>query len=343
MKFGLSLTGMLQQPPGTDMVAAVEEALGLVSLAKELGFSFLYAGQHFLSHPYQMLQPLPVMARLVAAAPGMDLVTTAVLPLANPVDVAEQVATLDVITGGHAILATALGYRNEETDAFGIARRDRVSRMVEALEVINLLWHGEGPVTYEGRHFQLHDAPTGLRPVQRPGPPVWIAASSDNAVKRTGRLGYPWLINHADYPTIERQVALYRDARAQAGHPTQLPSPSCESSLSPTRRRRPCAHRATLRLRQVRNLRAMGSGPGPQGRTVLRLGVCRPRPKDRFIVGNVEQVVADLKRYEALGITHIGLRMRWAGMPPEPTADAMRLTAEQVFPLLPVSRPAHYP
>ena len=331
MKFGLSLTGMLQQPAGTDMVAAVEEALGLVSLAKELGFSFLYAGQHFLSHPYQMLQPLPVMARLAAAAPGMDLVTTAVLPLANPVDVAEQVATLDVITGGHAILATALGYRNEETDAFAIVRRDRVSRMVEALEVMQFLWDGEAPVTYEGRHFQLHDAPTGLRPVQRPGPPVWIAASSDTAVARTGRLGYPWLINHADYPTIERQVALYRDARARAGHPDVVALPIlreffvAETAEEAMRTAQPFVSGKYETYAQWGQDQAL---EGEQSFASEFAALAR----DRFIVGNVEQVVADLKRYEALGITHIGLRMRWAGMPPEPTADAMRLTAEQVFP-----------
>ena len=331
MKFGLSLTGMLQQPEGTDMVAAVEEALGLVSLAKELGFSFLYAGQHFLSHPYQMLQPLPVMARLAAAAPGMDLVTTAVLPLANPVDVAEQVATLDVITGGHAILATALGYRNEETDAFAIVRRDRVSRMVEALEVMQFLWDGEAPVTYEGRHFQLHDAPTGLRPVQRPGPPVWIAASSDTAVARTGRLGYPWLINHADYPTIERQVTLYRDARARAGHPDAIALPIlreffvAETAEEAVRTAQPFVSGKYETYAQWGQDQAL---EGEQSFASEFAALAR----DRFIVGNVEQVVADLKHYEALGITHIGLRMRWAGMPPQPTADCMRLTAEQVFP-----------
>ena len=331
MKFGLSLTGMLQQPAGTDMVAAVEEALGLVSLAKELGFSFLYAGQHFLSHPYQMLQPLPVMARLAAAAPGMDLVTTAVLPLANPVDVAEQVATLDVITGGHAILTTALGYRDEETDAFGIARRDRVARMVEALEIINLLWYGEGPITYEGRHFHLHDAPTGLRPVQRPGPPVWIAASSDAAVERTGRLGYPWLINHADYPTIERQVALYRAARAQAGHPDAIALPMLREFFVADTKDEAVRIAQPYVSGKYETYAQWGQDQALEGEQSFASEFAA-LAKDRFIVGNVEQVVADLKRYEALGITHIGLRMRWAGMPPEPTADCMRLTAEQVFP-----------
>ena len=331
MKFGLSLTGMLQQPPDTDMVHSLQEALGLVRLAKELGFSYLYAGQHFLSHPYRMLQPLPVMARLAAEAPGLDLVTTAVLPLANPVDVAEQVATLDVITGGHAVLATALGYRDEEIAAFGVARRDRVSRMVESLEVMHRLWTGDAPVTYQGRHFRLSGAHAGLRPVRKPAPPVWIAASSDAAIERTGRLGYPWLINHADYPTIKRQVALYRDARAQAGHSPQTDLPIlreffvAETAEAAIRTCQPYVSGKYETYAQWGQDQALeGEQSFASEFAVLA--------KDRFIVGDVPQVVADLKRYEALGITHIGLRMRWAGMPPTPTAEAMRLTAEQVFP-----------
>ncbi|MDE2970371.1 MAG: LLM class flavin-dependent oxidoreductase [Chloroflexota bacterium] len=331
MKFGLSLTGMLQQPAGTDMAGAVEDATGLVRLARELGFSWLYAGQHFLSHPYQMLQPLPVMARLAAEAPGLDLVTTAVLPLHHPVEVAEQVATLDVVSGGHAVLAPALGYRDEENDAFGVPRRDRVGRMTEALEVIDLLWRSESPVTYEGAHFQLREAPTSLRPVRQPSPPVWIAASSDAAVRRTGRLGYPWLINHADYPTIERQVGLYREARAEAGHPAATDLPVlreffvAESTEEAVRIAQPFVSGKYETYAQWGQDQAL-EGERSFASEFAALS------QERFIVGNVEQVTADLKRYEALGVTHIGLRMRWAGMPTEPTATAMRLTAERVFP-----------
>lgn len=331
MKFGLSLTGMLQQPAGTDMARSIEEAIGLVRLARELGFSWLYAGQHYLSHPYQMLQPLPVMARLAAEAPGLDLVTTAVLPLHHPVEVAEQVATLDVVSGGHAALATALGYRDEENEAFGVPRRDRVGRMVEALEVIELLWRGDGPVTYEGKHFRLVNAPTSLRPVRRPSPPVWIAASSDAAVTRTGRLGYPWLINHADYPTIARQVGLYRDARAEAGHPeaTDLPILReffvAETAEEAVRIARPYV------TGKYETYARWGQDQALEGERSFASEFAA-LAQDRFIVGDVEQVVGDLKRYEALGVTHIGLRMRWAGMATEPTAEAMRLTAERVFP-----------
>jgi alkanesulfonate monooxygenase SsuD/methylene tetrahydromethanopterin reductase-like flavin-dependent oxidoreductase (luciferase family) len=330
LKFGLSMTGMLQQPPGTDMVATLGEAVELVKLANELGFAYMYAGQHYLSHPYQMLQPLPVMGRLAAEAPGMDQVSTAVLPLHNPVDLAEQVASLDVITNGHAILAVALGYREEEYESFGVKREDRVSRMIESLEVMQLLWSGE-KVSYKGKHFQLSDVHIGLNPVQRPSPPVWIAASSDRAVERAGRLGYPWLINHADYPTVERQVAMYRAALHEAGHSSVTTLPALREFFVAETREEAIRACQPFLSGKYETYSQWGQDEALNGEQSFTSDF-EELARDRFIVGSVEDVVTDLKRYEALGVTHMGLRMRWAGMGVEPTAKCMRLVAEQVMP-----------
>ena len=330
MKFGLSMTGMLQQPKGTDMVQSLDEAVELVRLANDLGFSYVYAGQHYLSDPYQMLQPLPVMGRLATEAPGMDQVFTAVLPLYNPVDLAEQVASLDVITNGHAVLAVALGYREEEYDSFGVKRGDRVSRMVESLEVMKLLWSGE-KVSYNGKHFQLSDVQIGLNPVQRPAPPVWIAASADVAVERAGRLGYPWLINHADYPTVARQVAMYRAALKDAGHNNVTTLPALREFFVAETRYEAIRICQPFLAGKYETYAQWGQDQALDGEQTFT-SAFEELAKDRFIVGSVEDVVADLKRYEALGVTHMGLRMRWAGMGVEPTANCMRIVAEQVMP-----------
>ena len=330
MKFGLSMTGMLQQPQGTDMVQSMGEAVKLVRLAHKLGFSYVYAGQHYLSDPYQMLQPLPVMGRLAAEAPGMDQVLTAVLPLYNPVDLAEQVASLDVITNGHAILAVALGYREKEHDSFGISRADRVSRMVESLEVMKLLWSGE-KVSYSGKHFLLSDVHIGLNPVQRPAPSVWIAASSDRAVERAGRLGYPWLINHADYQTVERQVAMYKASLENAGHSTITTLPALREFFVAETREEAIRICQPFLVGKYETYAQWGQDQALDGEQDFT-SAFKDLAKDRFIVGSVEDVVTDLKRYEALGVTHMGLRMRWAGMGVEPTEDCMRLVAEQVMP-----------
>ncbi len=100
-----------------------------------MGFELVYQGQHYLTRPYQQLQAMPLLARLSAEAEGMEMVATQLVPVHHPVDLAERVATMDVITGGRFVLSAALGYRDEEYQAFGVDRRRRVSRFMECLEV----------------------------------------------------------------------------------------------------------------------------------------------------------------------------------------------------------------
>ena len=211
MKFGVSLSAIAQQPAGADMQQAFADICTYVGAARDLGFDMVYQGQHYLTDPYQQLQTMPLLARISAEARGMGLVATLLVPLHHPVDLAERVATMDVITGGNFTLSAALGYRDEEYDNFGVPRRTRVSRYLECLEAMRLLWSGER-IDYDGQYFQLRDAQLMLRPIQQP-PPVWVAANSDAAITRAARLGYTWYVNpHAKFETISQQVEMYHEA-----------------------------------------------------------------------------------------------------------------------------------
>src|SRR5438105_2927910 len=209
-----------QQPRADDSVRRFREAVEQARLAREAGFDALAAGHHYLSPPYQSLQSLPLLARLAGEAPGMELcLSVLLLALLNPVQTAEEVASLDVMSEGRVVFGVGLGYREVEYEAFGVALKDRVPRMLEALDLIKRLWTEEA-VTFEGRFFRVHDATCTIRPVQKPHPPIWIAANADPAVVRTARLGYPWFVNpHAALPTIERQWERYTQALAEANHP----------------------------------------------------------------------------------------------------------------------------
>lgn len=331
MKFGLCLTGALQQPQGSDMARRFQEVVEVARLAQELGFDFLYAGQHYLSHPYQMLQPLPVMARLAAEAPEMTLIPTAVLPLHNPVDLAELVATLDVITQGRTALAVVQGYREEEFEAFGAARGHRVPRMLEALELMKRLWTEE-EVTFHGQYFQVTRAHIGLRPLQRPHPPLWYAANSDAAVQRAGRLGYPWYINpHSTTATIQRQVPLYLQALREAGHPPPTVFPMLRECFIAQTREKALETCRPFLAGKYDTYAQWGQDRALPGQESFRVPF-ESLAQGRFIIGDPEDAVAELERYRALGVTHAGLRMRWPGMGLEPTLRSMRLLAEQVMP-----------
>ena len=231
MKFGLIISK--QHPPGVSMVERFREHIEQVRAARDAGFDLIVMGQHYLSAPFQEIQTLPSLARLAAEAGTMRVgATVLLLPLLNPVDVAEQVATLDVICEGRFIFGAGLGYREEEYEAFGVQGKERVARFLESLEVIKRLWT-EDEVTHHGRFFHLTRARMALRPVQKPHPPIWFAANNDGAVERSARMANAWVINpHAKLPVLQQQMALYRKALREAGKPFPAELPMIKESCT---------------------------------------------------------------------------------------------------------------
>lgn len=172
MKFGLALS--VQHPPRDPQVSR-------------------FGDHHYLSAPFTYFQPIPVLARVAAEARGMTLgIGCLVLPLHHPLEVAEQVATLDVIAEGRLIFGVALGYRDAENQAMGHSPRDRAGRLEEGLRVIEALWNGE-PVSFRGRHFTLTDVRISVTPIQRPRQASrgatpsrsWRATGSSSGAPRT--------------------------------------------------------------------------------------------------------------------------------------------------------------
>ena len=182
MKLGLVLGNEYNARVAT--MERIEALIKQVRMARDMGFDGVFAGQHYLSWPMQCIQPIPLLARLAADAGEMRLGTGIILlPLMHPVDMAEQIATLDSICGGRFVFGIGLGYEEEEFAAFGLRRSDRVTRFEESLEIIKLLWT-EDEVTFHGKHFSLNKVKPTAYPVASPHPPIWIAANNHSAVRR---------------------------------------------------------------------------------------------------------------------------------------------------------------
>src|ERR1700736_627793 len=139
MKLGLILSN--QYLPDESMAARIDEVVEQVDLMRELGVALLVVGQHHLATPFQQPSSVPLVARLAANSGTLRIgIAVFLLPVHNPVDIAEQVATLDAISHGRMIFGVGLGYRPEECEAFGITMQERVPRFIEALEVTKRLW-----------------------------------------------------------------------------------------------------------------------------------------------------------------------------------------------------------
>ena len=333
MRFGLGLS--VQHLPEEPQAVRFREHVEQVRLARAVGFSSVWASQHYLSDPFTYFQPIPTLARLAADARGLILGTgVLLLPLLHPVDVAEQLATLDVITDGRLVVGVGLGYRDIENRAFGHDPKDRVDRFVESLEVVERLWSGE-PVDYEGRYFNLRSTRISMRPMQSPRPPVWLAANGDAGVRRAARLGDAWLMNpHATLATLERQLELFRSTQRELGRSPAVETPLIKECYVAPASSTAFAEAAPFLDAKYRAYRRWEQDKAlPAGESFA--GSFEELARERFIIGDPARVAEEIARYrERLGVTTMIFRLQWPGMEQAKVLRSLRLLGEQVLPKL---------
>jgi alkanesulfonate monooxygenase SsuD/methylene tetrahydromethanopterin reductase-like flavin-dependent oxidoreductase (luciferase family) len=199
-------------------VASMQGYLDLIELSHKMGFKSFWAGQHFMSGEFLLFQPLTLLARASASVPGMKMGTSVILlPILNPLEVAEHGATLDAMTDGKFILGVGLGYRDPELAGSGITRAEVIPRFEESVAVIKELWENES-ADYEGRHFNLRNARINPKPTQKPRPPLLIGAYAEPAVKRAGRISDGWIIPPELFgDLLQKRLGTYRDAMESRG------------------------------------------------------------------------------------------------------------------------------
>lgn len=332
MQFGLMLRGQFEQ--GEDMHARFQELVEQARLADELGFDSITKGSHYSAYPLQDFQQLPFLARMAAVTPNLRLNAGIVLlSLHKPQDIAEQIASIDVMSGGKAIFGAGLGYREVEFKAFGTTQKERVKRFVENLEAIKRLW-AEEKVTMKASHFELIGASCPMKPLQKPRPPIWIAANSDPGIRRAAQLGDCWYINpHNRLDTTERQVEYYKRCLDEFGKPfpKELPMRR-EVFVAKTRKEAIEICKPYLEVKykvyhQWGQDKAMPKGDDDLGLNFDEL------IRDRFLLGSPDEVAGQiLGLSKELGVNHFIMSVQWPGMPQTLVLDTMRILAEDVFP-----------
>src|SRR5262249_38765168 len=138
--------------------------------------------------------------------------------LYQPLRLAEELALLDVLSNGRLAWGAGRGFDPREFRAFGVPVEESAERMQECVEVVLGAWR-EGEVDHRGPHFQFRDGGVWPKRQQRPHPPVWLAASSPDAVVRAAKRGFSILQDpHSSHAEIGRKRALYRETLEANGH-----------------------------------------------------------------------------------------------------------------------------
>jgi alkanesulfonate monooxygenase SsuD/methylene tetrahydromethanopterin reductase-like flavin-dependent oxidoreductase (luciferase family) len=330
MKLGVYLNS--QHREGDDPARRLAETIEQVQLIRALGFDSVWAGEHHLVPGFHYFPQLPLLLRIAAEAEGLWHGThVTLLPLHNPVELAEIAAFLDVASGGKFLLGVGLGYRPEEFAAFGVPIKEQVSRLTEGVAIIRKLW-SEDRVTHKGRHWQFSDATIRPRPLQA-RPPILVGAQVEAAIERAAKIGDGWLL--VPTPTAEQlaeQMALYRAARAAAKLP--MPEHICQLyEVGCAEDEEAAFHRvAPHLLEKYASYAAWGLGGVKQDRAGTPEEQLRKLAKGRFAIGTPTQVTDALVAQHRAGITQIAMRVSWPGMGQEAILGTIELLGRKVLP-----------
>jgi len=318
------------------MVSALDDQIAYVRHARDRGWDTLLTGQHYLNEGNnKQLQLVPFLARLAAEAGEMRIGTgILLLNLHNPVQTAETIATLDIIARGNFIFGVGLGYRDVEFDAFKVPKGERVKRFEKYLELVQELWTGK-PVSFEDDTCKLDNVVMNIRPVQKPRPPIWIAANNDPAVRRAARMSDAWFINpHATLASLARMMDVYRDELAICGKPFPKDLPVFKEVFCAKDRQTAIELAAPYLGGKYKDYAKWGQDKVMPDNADFTQSF-EELTEGRFIIGSPEDCYSQLKPYwEQLGCSHIVIRTNWAGMPVSTALSSMRLISDELMPEL---------
>jgi probable F420-dependent oxidoreductase len=195
-------------PSSVSPAQQFKDLLRIVEAAQRNDFTYIAIGQHFLYGDLRWLQPVPLLARLAAeVGPDVRLVTQILIaPLYHPVMLAEELATLDVVTEGRLIAGLGLGYRPEEFGYLDVPFKERAARMDESIVLMKKLWTDD-EVDFAGRFWTLSGVKPHLKPVQQPHPPIWIGGNGRRTLERVAASGQGWMAM-----PVKRDQVKYRGA-----------------------------------------------------------------------------------------------------------------------------------
>ncbi len=338
MNFGTFL--LMQSPSARSSQEIYTRAIDVAQAAESLGFHNVWLAEHHFS-TYGYLSRPAQLASFLAAKTSRIRVGTAVIvvPLHHPLVVAEEIATLDLVSGGRLDVGLGRGYQHYEFERFGLELESGRARWEESIDVI-LKALGGRPFSYEGKLFKIPETTVFPQPLQKPRPPIWITAQSPDSVEGAVRRGFNVLTGGFGVPIermaefrrlFDRVVAEVKPAEAlQVGVQRAVYVTDSASDARAAAEEARWNMRVTLSLRnhyeRVEQGRAIAVPPPTEPDTDDLL--------DRFlVVGTPDTVIRQITRIrEHVGITHFNCSFWFGDLEHARVLRSMELFAREVMP-----------
>ncbi len=313
------------------------EQLEQTRVAEQLRYDEIWLTEHHFAEDGYSPAILPIASAIAAITNRIRIGTYLVLlPLHNAVRVAEDAATIDVISNGRFDLGVGQGYAPGEFAAYGVNRKTRAGRLEEGIEVMRGAWTKDD-FSYAGKHYNVKNIRLMPRPVQSPHPPLWIGAGAPKAIERAGRMGvnFMGLANPAAQKTYDDSLrSAGRDPKdfsaaqlhfTYVGRTTDEAWEHCQDHLH---------YMITWYTRWLAEAgENFGPGQIPQVPEATKLR--HSLSMFPLLVGTPDEVAAKLNHsFGQVRTTHLVLGMHLPGIAPERSRRSMELFAREVAPQL---------
>ncbi len=202
-----------------DLASIYAKALERIEVMDRTGYDCVWLAEHHFTS-FSVCPSVHVMAMAAAARTRRLRIGTAVSLAAfyHPLRLAEEVALVDVLSGGRVNWGAGRGFDRSEFENFGVAPDESVSRFRETVDIVLSAWTQER-LTFDGEHFHYRDVEVLPKPLQKPYPPTWMAASSEPSVVWAAERGFSILMDpHSPHKEIARKQRVYVEHLAKAGH-----------------------------------------------------------------------------------------------------------------------------
>ena len=326
----------VQWPESSTQAQRYQESMAQAVVADELGFDSVWLTEHHFSRHGIVSDSLAVLANLAARTERVRLGTAvSVLPLHDPLRLAESAATVDLLSGGRLDLGVGRGYQAGEFSGFGVDMAEKAERFDEALEVLCTAWSSTQPFDHEGTYFRYEQAAPQPRPIQEPHVPIWVATDSASGLAQCARGDFGVLLPQGtSLDVVAAQVGRYRDALEAAGRPQQA-------------RRVYLARAAHV---AASDEQAWSEAEGPYQSFLsyadkLRRGTAAEGTvrgyspfdlnadlRSSALFGSPDSVIAGLTKIHSVGVDRVMLFVHMAELPHEKILSSLELFAREVLP-----------
>jgi alkanesulfonate monooxygenase SsuD/methylene tetrahydromethanopterin reductase-like flavin-dependent oxidoreductase (luciferase family) len=310
MRFGLFGAAQAQRGGGPDVDSATgfNDFIEYLIEAEALGYESAFVVEHHFTGFGQVSATLNLLGWVGAKTSTLRLGTAViVLPWHNPVLLAEQAATLDLLSGGRLDFGVGKGYRHNEFAGFGIPMEDAAARFEESIDIITKSWTSNERFSFRGRFWQFEDIVVEPPTRQKPHPPFWQGAGHPESIRKVAARGHNLLLDQ--FASIEETInrfSIYKAAMQAQGFgfsPSQVGVARAFLVVDTVEEKAAAVER---RLKAQRQMQAISQRPdGSNTASIMAFSDTREASEESALYGTPDEICRKLERLQAAGVEYV--------------------------------------